>query len=365
MLNQSIRNCIEETAGLGFRLGSSTKKNKLSIKSLKVSSKKFASNSFYQRLEEIWQWYQSSNDYLEVSTSGTSGPPKVIGLKRSEILASARLSIDHFGLNKDSRILICLPLTKIGGIMLAIRAFEARADIVLIEPQVDPLKLIEEDQEIDFVSLAPNQAAASKDHWHKCKQILIGGGPISAKLEGEIMVHKGNSEFWHSYASTETLSHVALRRIGETTYSALAGVEFKLSEQDTLVINAANLGIKDLETNDLVQLIDSWTFIWIGRKDNVVLSGGLKLYPETIEAKIEFNFPFFLAARADDSLGQKLVMVVEEDHYDLNEIKQKLSQLSGLERPKELIVVAQISFTEAKKIKRKDSHGKQLYSIKL
>lgn len=332
---------------------------------MKVSSKNFASKTFYQRLEQIWQWYQSSEDCLEVSTSGTTGPPKVISLKRVEILASARLSIDHFGFNKNSRILICLPLTKIGGIMLAIRAFEARANIVLIEPQIDPLKFIEEGQEIDFVSLAPNQAAASKDNWHKCKQILIGGGPISAKLEGEIMAHKCNCEFWHSYASTETLSHVALRRVGESTYSALAGVKFKLSEQDTLVVNAAELGIKDLETNDLVQLIDDSTFIWVGRRDNVVLSGGLKLYPEIIEAKIEFNFPFFLAARADDSLGQRLVMVVEENQYDLNEIKQSLSKLSGLERPKEIIVVAQISFTEAKKIRRKDSQGKQLYSIKL
>lgn len=318
---------------------------------MRISSDKFASPAYLQQLKEIWQWYHSDQAYLSVRSSGTTGPAKKISLARSSVLASARLSIDFFNLNAQTLIAVSLPLDKIGGIMLAIRAFEAEARILPIDPCLRPLEHIAEEEKVDFISMVPNQVAASGEDWGRARCILIGGGPINRQLEDKLSRYEGETSFYHSYASTETLSHVALRSIGEKEYRALPGIGFSVDESDCLIITSQALGLQHLQTKDRVELINEKSFKWLGRTDNVVLSGGLKLYPEEIEELIVLDCPFFLAGEPDQSLGERLILVMEESHYKPKVIEQ-LKHLKGPQKPKAIVLIDKVLKTSTDKIKR-------------
>lgn len=332
---------------------------------MKISLKKYASGPYLNQLTKLWHWFQSSEPYLEVHSSGTSGAAKLIRHPRSAVLASAQMSINFFGLDSDSKIGLSLPLDKIGGIMLAIRAFEAEAEIIPIDPQINPLSKLSPDEKIDFISLVPNQLMASRGDWHKARQILVGGGPISAKLEQAVLETNLDTRFWHSYASTETISHVAIRKLGSDYYQALDSVSFALNAKNCLVINAQSLGIENLETKDQVELIDEHQFLWKGRQDNVVLSGGLKLYPEEIEQKLNLDVSFFLTALPDDQLGEMLAIAIVERDYNERIKVEIFSQLTGVERPKAIILLSDINRTSTDKIIRKASLAKQKAIIDL
>jgi len=332
---------------------------------LKISLKKYASEQYLIQLTSLWQWYQSSAPYLEVFSSGTSGPPKLIRHPREAVLASAQMSIDFFGISANNKIALSLPLDKIGGIMLAMRAFVAEAEIIPIDPQINPLGQLEPQEQVDFISLVPNQLMACSEEWFKAKQILVGGGPISAKLEAQIKEADLETLFWHSYASTETISHVAIRKVGEDFYRALNTVSFSQNPQSCLIINAPLLGIEALETRDRVELINEYEFRWKGRLDNVILSGGLKLYPEEIEQKLNLDIPFFLSALPDDHLGESLAMAILEDDYSEQIKNSILSQLSGAERPKRLVLLSNFERTATDKIIRSDSMKNQKSTIDL
>ncbi len=334
---------------------------------MKIKSKKFASDSYLSQLNDLWNWYQSDRSELEVYSSGTTGAPRSIVLDREAIMASAQMSVNFFGLNASSIIGLSLPLDKIGGIMLAFRAFLVNATILPISPQLKPLESIT-DESLDFISMVPNQLMASKNDWYKARQILIGGGPLSTELESMINDSAEGTVFWHSYASTETLSHVAIRSLGPgktNQYKALEGVRFTRSKDSCLVISAPSLNLKNLETKDIVDLIDDQSFIWRGRKDNVVLSGGLKLYPEEIERELSLPFPFFLASRADADLGQKLVLVIRERDYDQSLIQSLKNQLSGPKKPKSILLTKEFKWTETNKIRREESLKNVIREIKL
>ncbi len=326
---------------------------------MKISFKKYASEPYLNELTKLWHWYQSSEPYLEVYSSGTSGPAKLIRHPRAAVLASAQMSVQFFSLTANSKIGLSLPLDKIGGLMLAIRAFLAEAQIVPINPQINPLAQLGPEESLDFISLVPNQLMASRKEWNKAKQILVGGGPISAKLEQEVLEAKLDIQFWQSYASTETISHVAIRKLGKDHYQALKSVSFAVNAQNCLVINAPSLGIENLETKDQVELLDEHQFRWKGRQDNVVLSGGLKLYPEEIEQKLNLEIPFFLTGLPDDQLGEMLAIAITNRDYKEG-IKNEISlQLSGVERPKAIIILSEFSYTSTDKIMRTASLANQ------
>lgn len=318
---------------------------------MKISTKKYASAEYLNQVQQLWDWFNSKEAHLELKTSGTTGRPQSIALKREALLASAQMSIDFFGFNSETRIGLCLPLDKVGGVMLALRAFVAEASLVPISPQRKVLSLLEEP--LDFISMVPNQVAAEAQHWHKAKTILIGGGPVHQELEEQLKKAKSIT-VWHSYASTETLSHVALRAIGRNVYRGLKGIHFSQQSNGCLTIDAERLGLKAIHTKDLVDLIDSSHFIWKGRLDNVVLSGGLKIYPEGLESKVNLELPFFLAGQPDTALGERLVLVVQERDYH-EDLLKALLPLKGTERPKAVLLVDEIKYTETGKIRRNPS----------
>ncbi len=324
---------------------------------MKISNKKFASEDYLNQIAEIYNWYLRGND-LVVTSSGTTGEAKKIHLKREHVLHSAQLSVDFFQLKENSKILLNLPLDKIGGIMLAIRAFVAGATIFPVDPARAFMAELPREETYTFASMVANQVDGNLPYLNQIEKILIGGGPISSDLENRLQAIE--SKVWHSYASTETISHVALRQIrpnASEVYQGLPGLSFSTAKGGNLVIDAPELGLLQLETKDQVKLLSAHSFIWLGRMDNVVLSGGLKLYPEKLEAKLKLDAPYFLDKEEDSSLGERLIIVIEEGLPIPKLIKDIKSQLKGSERPKAIYVAKQFRYTSNGKLRRKETRN--------
>jgi O-succinylbenzoic acid--CoA ligase len=191
--------------------------------------------------------------------------------------------------------------------------------------------------------MTPHQLRSSLDHLDRFKQIIVGGAPVDDSLRSALKGHA--SMIYSSYGMTETYSHVALQNLsaGETHYTAVDHVRFS-THGDALVIHAPHIGIEKLITTDCVDLISSTQFLWKGRSDYVINSGGIKLHPEQIEKALSaiISVPFFVFGKPDKRLGQSL-SIVFEGHLP-NEIETMVSNLDTLskyEKPKDYFVLSQ------------------------
>ena len=160
---------------------------------------------------------------------------------------------------------------------------------------------------------------------------------------------------------TETISHVALRPVNgvdkTNVYTALPNVSFDLDDRGCLVIDAPNLGNLHLVTNDVVTLHDAKSFEWLGRFDNVINSGGVKLYPEKIEQLLRdfIKVPFIISSLQDQALGEQLILVLElDDPKQVADYRNIISELESYHRPKKIFTLSKFPVTETGKIKRND-----------
>lgn len=304
-------------------------------------------------------WIQDS-DAIVQKTSGSTGMPKNIKLKKQHMINSALLTISYFNLNTDSNFLLCLPAGYIAGKMMIVRAIMCKANLIILKPVKNVLDTVAEN--IDFMAVTPMQLYSSLQLIHEkfVKHVLVGGGAVDSNYENEIM--QSHANIVHSYAMTETSSHVALRELNgdskSNTYKALKGIEFTIDDRSCLQINAPMLLDAPIQTNDIVDLNSKKEFLWIGRADNIINSGGVKILPEHIENKIKgiIPCPYFIASLPDEELGEKLVLVLEKS-FLLNQEKDMLitkmnKTLPKYHIPKTIIAVARFEWAENDKLLR-------------
>lgn len=296
------------------------------------------------------QWTQQES--FVVNTSGSTGDPKPITVLNKFALASAQKTLEFFELKKGSSALLCLSPSTIAGKMMIIRAIVGELKLIVVDVNSDPLESLEEDEKLDFAAMVPLQVQKSLDsNRNKLKNIsnlIIGGAPISNSLEKKIISEEINA--FQTFGMTETISHIALRKIEveNKLYKALPNTEFKLGQDHNLIINAPDIGVHNLETNDIVDLPNGKQFKWIGRKDRVINSGGIKISPELLELKINSKHPFFITSVEDEKLGQRVVLCVEGDVLD----ESSLAVLAKYERPKEIYFFKTFQYTASDKIDR-------------
>ena len=225
----------------------------------------------------VLDWF-SDNPHLELQTSGSTGKPTQIVAPKAMLSASAMTTVKALALQPTQQALLCLPLRHIAGKMMLIRALMAGLWIDVIEPTASP----KVSKVYDFTAMTPLQLKSSLNHLDQFKLIIVGGAPLGDFLRTEVKNH--TSRIFSTYGMTETYSHVALQNLskGETHYTAVNHVTFSMQE-DTLVIHAPHIGIEKLLTTDCVDLISPTQFLWKGRNDLVINSGGIKLHPEQIE----------------------------------------------------------------------------------
>ena len=297
----------------------------------------------------ILDWFDE-RPYIEMNTSGTTGNSKTIRVDKQAMVNSALATGDFFDLYPGNKTLQCLPVKYIAGKMMLVRGFILGLDMDLVAPNSTPL--YNNDTEYDFVAMVPLQAQHSLKELKQVKKMIIGGVKVNAKLEKQLS--KLKTIAYETYGMTETITHIAAKKIGEKAFTVLPNVTISYDENNCLVIHAPRISDEVIVTNDIVELINENQFIFLGRFDNVVNSGGIKLIPEQIEEKLSGRIEprFIFAGKPDQNLGEKLIMIVEGDKQMFD--ASVFDILDKYEKPKEILFVPKFKETENGKIIRKE-----------
>lgn len=298
----------------------------------------------------ISEW--ESSHTFETMTSGSTGIPKKIIITKKQMLASAEMTCNFFGLKKGDTAFLCLSISTIGGKMMIVRALTA--DLRLTVGSVNSQPFQTKKPRYDFVAMVPMQVENALNAGVDLSgigTIIIGGASISKSLEQKIIDKNINA--FQTYGMTETVSHIALKKINgnNQVYKTIPGIQIS-SENDCLIIHAPALNVHHLKTNDTVEIVSEGEFKWMGRNDFVINSGGVKLHPEQIEEKLSFiiPLPFFVFGLEDDLLGQKLVVGIEGKMEINKSILESI--LSKYEIPKEIYFFNKFHYTSGNKLNR-------------
>lgn len=311
--------------------------------------------------EFITEW-KSDSDTIKCHTSGSTGEPKEIMLDKNFVAESADRTISFFHLKEGSKLHSCISPDTIGGKMMAVRSELCQGILSYETPSNRPLKDFNPEDVLDLVAVVPSQVPFLLKNiatLPKIRNLLIGGSPIPSSLRKEIAESKLNA--YESYGMTETASHIAIRPVteNEIPFTLLQGISISLTEDNCLKIKFTN-GYEIL-TNDLAKIISEKEFIILGRKDQVIITGGKKVNPISLENKLSsiIKVPFIITSMTDQKWGEKIVLLIEGEMTDKE--KQALSEetkklLNKWEVPKEIYSVKELPRTSNGKISRvKDS----------
>ena len=293
-------------------------------------------------LEDFLSEWNNGSDRVLVHTSGSTGKPKPMMVEKKRMLNSARITCDFLGLKPGDSALLCMSLDYIAGKMVVVRSIERHLHLISVSPSGHPLKDINE--EITFAAMVPMQVyntlqvPEERERLTHIRHLIIGGGAIDASLEKELQALPGNIAIWSTYGMTETLSHIALRRINGAEasewYQPFDSVKISQTEEGCLVIDAPQVCAETLVTNDIVEIesyiynkVEKLRFRIKGRKDNVICSGGIKIQIEEVEAllKPHLEKPFMLAKKKDEKFGEIAVLLTEDE--DLKKVEATIRRL--------------------------------------
>ncbi|MBP6558084.1 MAG: AMP-binding protein [Flavobacterium sp.] len=298
----------------------------------------------------LLDWFDSK-DFIEMQTSGTTGIPKVITVSKQAMVESAIATGDFFELQPGNKALQCLPVKYVAGKMMLVRAMILGLDLEFVAPSSHPLRHNEID--FDFVAMVPLQAQNSLIELKKVKKMIVGGAAINKNLEKQLL--KLPTQVFETYGMTETITHIAARKLGEKAFTVLPGVTISYDDRKCLVIHAPRISDDVIVTNDIVELLNENQFVFLGRMDNVINSGGIKLIPEQIEEKLahKIHQRFFITSKPDTELGEKVILIVEGEKHDFGE--DLYDELDKYEKPKEIVFIPKFSETGSGKVMRKET----------
>lgn len=307
------------------------------------------------------EWF-SDSDFVLVQTSGSTGEPKTIELPKLVMRKSAERTIQYFGLQKNDRLLLSLPCRYIAGKMMVVRAIVGQTNLITVDPATDFDFL--EHETFSFGAMVPNQVFKLLEQPSGVKKLqninnlLIGGSAISSVMETQIS--QLTNRIVVTYGMTETASHIAIRELsGERKsefYHCLSGITVSTNDVGYLRIHHPEFA-EPLQTNDMAELHSNTTFRILGRADSVIISGGIKYSPETLEKKLEnlISGQFVISSVPDEKLGEKLALVIEGKPQNTVQLEQKINEhLTPFERPKAIFFVEHFPLTISGKIMRKE-----------
>ncbi len=319
----------------------------------------------YTTIKFLKDWL-NYKDIFYLQTSGSTSTPKVIEISREQMEASARATIKALKLQSGDRALICINTDMIGGKMMLVRTLVEKFNAYIIPPVSDPFISIPKKFEFDFTAIVPLQLetimnnAESTARLNKLKAVIVGGAAVSESLKSRLQ--NLSVPIYSTYGMTETVSHIALKLLNGTEpsdyFKVFDGIETRVDSRGCLEIKGIVTNNQWVTTNDLVQFHSEREFTWLGRIDNIINSGGIKLQIESIEGKIntilkERNYEgsFFLSKTNDEKLGEALAFYYEGFETLKSEILQLFKkELSKYEVPRYLIFCKNFEYTASGKI---------------
>lgn len=308
-------------------------------------------DAFERPIGEFLLDWLDQKEYVTIMTSGTTGKPKEIQLPKQAMIASALATGDFFGLEPGDKALHCLSTDFIAGKMMIVRSLILGLDLDFVNPSSKPLS--RNTTVYDFAAMVPLQVQNSISALKNVKKMIVGGAAMSPELIEK--TKKLKTKIYETYGMTETITHIAAREISEKYFTVLPHIQIHTDERGCLVIEAPSITNQAIVTNDLVEISNGNQFVFLGRIDNVVNSGGVKLIPEVIEAKLSGRIEkrFFVTGIPDATLGEKLVLVIEGAEQTID--SAIFDVLDKYEKPKEIRFSSKFIETESGKIKRKET----------
>jgi len=270
-------------------------------------------------IAQVWMsWCKQTEPGMRVHSSGTTGEPKIIEHSRNAVLASIRDTLEHWNLCEGTKAVLALPTSFVAGQAMLVRAIEGAWDLELIEPSSSPSW----QEPKDFVALTPHQARGWLNHGDgSTKHLLLGGGPISASLVIDLHQSGRIEELWESFGMSESITHVALRKVNSINdlrkpFQPMPSATIGVNEHGCAVIDVPSREVHALETTDCIEELPGGGFVWLGRADDVVNSGGVLVHPNTVERAFEAFMPPWVSdwaafGREDVILGEAVVLRID------------------------------------------------------
>ena len=318
-------------------------------------------------LEDFLAEWHNDSAYVHVQTSGSTGAPKPMLVEKQRMLNSARITCDFLGLREGDTALLCMSLDYIAGKMMVVRSIERGLKLITVAPSGHPLSQDGKEWGIDFAAMVPMQVYNSLqvpeecEHLKQIRHLIIGGGAIDDTLAEALKTFPNH--VWSTYGMTETLSHIALRRLNgpdaSEWYTPFPSVKVSLNEEGCLVIDAPEVCPERLVTNDIADLSlgpgPSDRFRILGRKDNVICSGGIKIQIETVERQLRphLQAPFLITKRPDAKFGEAVVLLTEGAVDEARAVCERI--LPKYHHPRVYLHVDQIPLTETGKPARQQA----------
>ncbi len=319
-------------------------------------------------IDEFLEEWNNSSEQVLVHTSGSTGEPKPMLVEKRRMEASARTTCDFLGLHEGDTALLCMSLDYIAGKMMVVRSLVRGLRLITVPPGGHPLAGLS--SPIDFAAMVPLQVynslqvPAERARLMAIRHLIIGGGFIDDSLAAELRSFP--HAVWSTYGMTETLSHIALRRLNgpdaDEWYTPFAGVDLTLTEEGCLVIDAPAVHEGLLVTNDIAQLAPDGRFKILGRKDNVICSGGIKIQAEEVERMLRpfLRVPYIITKRRDQKYGEVVVMLTEGDTTTTQSVCERV--LPKYWQPRVYIHTDHIPLTATGKPARRQAEQMVLYS---
>ena len=300
--------------------------------------------------EFLLEWF-NENSFITATSSGTTGVPKKITIDKQAMVNSALATAEFFDLKAGNRVLHCMSTAYIAGKMMLVRSIILGFEMDFVTPSSNPLK--DNQRHYDFVAMVPMQVQNSISELYKVKKLIVGGAKISETLLNQLL--EVPTQIYETYGMTETITHIAVKKIGEKSFSVLSNVTIAIDERGCLVIAAPRISDTNIVTNDVVELLSESQFLLLGRIDNVINSGGVKLFPEQIEAKLSDKIKqrFFVIGIPDEKLGEQVLIVIEGKPAVFDDLL--FENLAPYERPKTIRYVSKFIETESGKVRRMET----------
>ena len=281
-------------------------------------------------------------DYLTVKSSGSTGTPKLIRIKKQAMVFSSIATGNYFKMEPGNTALHCLPTNYIAGKMMLVRAMILGLEIDLVEPT--SLPIFDDHKHYDFCAMIPMQIQNSLNRLQNIKTIIVGGAPISQRLTDRLQSLK--TKVYATYGMTETVSHIAIKPLNvkskSSHYKILEDIKISQDDRNCLIVNAPKLSDEIIVTNDIVELYSKTEFEFVGRYDNMINSGSIKLFPELIEDKLKDKIKerFMIASESDPLLGEKVILIIEGKQDTTN--ASTFEELDPYEVPKKIYTVEKL-----------------------
>lgn len=315
-----------------------------------------------QQAQAFLDAWRSGQTSFTIHSSGSTGDPKPIVLERQWMIWSAKASAEIFKPQAGDVLFCCLPLDKVGGLMMLVRSEVWGIPINIAEPSANPLT---KDVQGNIISLTPYQIhhilrnEASCDRLLNFREVLIGGASINSELELQLQELSYNTIFRHSYGMSETYSHVAMRSINgkdaSDFYTPLNGIKIEAGLDHCATIYAPYCS-KGMHTNDIIETDSIGRFKVIGRADFIINSGGVKISTEMVEKliadELKTDNPFIISSVKDAVLGEKIVLVCTNPEKFKYCDWTFLDTYSHYAKPKEILQLRDIPINRSGKVDR-------------